>query len=407
MKNGLVSISILCFLFYSAHSSSLPNKISFGDSAKPLTALWTFKTEGSIYSSACYDNSSIYFGSEDHHVYALDARTGKKKWAFKTGGAVSSSPVISGKKLFVLSMDGLLYALDVGNGKSVWTFKTGGETRLDIWDYYLSSPVVNNGIVYFGSSDNKVYAINEDTGQLIWTFITGNIVHADPLVKNDTLYIGSFDGWMYALHAKTGKSIWKFQTVGDQYFPRGEIQKGAAIHGNSLFAGSRDYNIYALNSATGRGKWNMKEKGSWIVATPLYSDGKLYFGTSDSHMFYCMDAGSGDIIWKLPLNMRVYGTAVQNENVIYFGCFNGKLYGVDALTGVILSSFQSNASKKNYYNVFDKNEKFRNDFQMYGPQFKESETRILSLGSFLATPVVHNGILYTGASDGYFYALRL
>ncbi len=59
----------------------------------------------------------------------------------------------------------------------------------------------------------------------------------------------------------------------------------------------------------------------------------LYFGTSDSHAFYCVDKDYGQVKWKLALSMRVYGSAVAKDSLIYFGCFNGKLYGVNYRTG--------------------------------------------------------------------------
>lgn len=399
---------LACFFLHSPEIFGMSLNLSIpGDTVKELRAVWTFKANGSIYSSAAYDNGKVYFGSENKNVYALDSRTGNQVWAFATAGAVASTPVIYDKKLYVLSMDGRLYSLNAENGRLVWTFRTGGEKRADIWDYYLSGPAVKNGIVYFGSSDNHVYALNSKSGKLIWKFKTGNIVHSDPLIKNDTVFIGSFDGGIYALDAKTGRKFWKFRSVGDQYFPKGELQKGVAMSGNTLYGGSRDFNIYALNSITGRGKWNMKEKGSWVIATPLYYKGRIYFGTSDSHQFYCMDAGSGDVIWKRSLNMRVYGSAVQQDSTIYFGCFNGKIYGVNAEDGKFLKVFQSNGSKENYASVYDSTDQFRKDFQLYGPGSEKSESKILSMGSFLATPLIVDEILYSGSADGNFYAVKI
>jgi eukaryotic-like serine/threonine-protein kinase len=224
-------------------------------------------------------------------------------------------------------------------------------------------------------------------------------------VHDDSLFIGSFDGWLYALHAKTGKLLWKFHTVGDASFPKGELQKAILYHDQTLYAGSRDYNIYAIDPNTGRGKWNMKEKGSWIIATPLAVNNLLYFGTSDSHTFYCMDATRGAVRWRLPLNMRVYGSAVAEGNCVYFGCFNGKIYGVDAAKGIIRKTFQTAASKRNYTSVYGDDEHFRKDFELYGKDMTEAEKKILSLGSFLATPLLQDGVLYIGSADGNFYAI--
>ena len=60
---------------------------------------WEFLTSRSsgygVYSSpAIGADGTVYIGSMDNKVYALDGATGIKKWEFETGGWVGSSPTI-------------------------------------------------------------------------------------------------------------------------------------------------------------------------------------------------------------------------------------------------------------------------------------------------------------------------
>ena len=369
--------------------------------------IWKFTAKSGIYSSPVIDNNIIYFGSNDSSLYALDKNTGKTNWSYNTKGQIRSKPLIHNETIIFNSTDGFIYSLNKNNGNEKWRFKTEGEKMYDIWDYYLSSPVFFEGMVYAGSGDSYVYAINAENGQLIWKQKTGDVVHASPVVFNQKVMAGSFDGYFYAFNYKTGEVQWKFKTVGDAYFPKGEIQREAVVYENSVVFGSRDYNIYALNCNTGTGLWNMKELGSWIIATPLVYKGNLYFGTSDSHRFYCMNAQTGEVRWSLQLNMRVYATAVIYKDKVCFGCFNGKLYGVNYQTGIIEYVFQTPESKVNYSGIYKENDVFRDDFVLYGTDTEKSEKRILELGSILSTPVINEGIIYFGDSNGFFYAIRL
>ena len=62
--------------------------------SKPDAVLWEFKTGGAVMSSPVIGaNSTVYVGSNDNNVYALDGATGRKIWEFETGGDVRS-PVI-------------------------------------------------------------------------------------------------------------------------------------------------------------------------------------------------------------------------------------------------------------------------------------------------------------------------
>ena len=56
---------------------------------------WKFKTGDWISSSPYVSEGVVYFGSNDEHLYALDAKTGELKWKFETAGSVNSSPDIS------------------------------------------------------------------------------------------------------------------------------------------------------------------------------------------------------------------------------------------------------------------------------------------------------------------------
>ena len=58
----------------------------------PLEVLWKFETGGMVKGSPVVSGGTVYIGSRDHYVYALDADTGTEKWKFKTGGWIYSSP---------------------------------------------------------------------------------------------------------------------------------------------------------------------------------------------------------------------------------------------------------------------------------------------------------------------------
>ncbi len=371
--------------------------------------LWKYATQNKIVTTPLVDNSQIYYGSEDGNFYCHALQDGRLLWKYAAGKPIRSSATVAGGKVFFGCEDGNVYALNASNGALQWKFATKGERLYDLWDYYRSSPVLLQGKVIIGSGDGNVYAIDAGSGKELWHYTTGDVVHADPVVNNDTVFIGSFDGYFYALNGATGTLIWKFKTVGDRNFPKGEIQKAALVTRDAVYFGSRDYNIYALNKSTGIGLWNMKEQGSWISATPLDKDGKLFFGTSDSHAFYCLNSYSGEIQWKSPIPLRTYNTPVAHDTLILAGCYDGHLYGFGHKKGQVAWKFQTEGSQKNYSTVYDATGHFRKDFTMYGNDSvtNASEQKIMNLGSILSTPVIKAGVVYFGSTDGNLYAVRI
>ncbi len=372
-----------------------------------LKEKWIFKTNGRVYSSPSISGNAVLFGSGDSCFYSVDKISGKQNWSYRTSGAVHADPAVSGDAVIFGSADGNLYSLDIQTGRLNWKFAAEVEKMLDMWDYYLSSPIVNQGVVYWGSGDGHLYAIDCQSGKLKWKFKSGGIIHAAPAFENGIVYVGDYAGNFYALNAENGIPVWQFRTVGDLYFPNGEVQKGAVVDSGTVYFGSRDYNIYALDVKTGRGKWNMKEVGSWVIATPVVYKNNIYFGTSDTHKFYCLRKTDGKVMWQIPLPMRVYGSGIVQNNVLWFGCFDGILRGVDPMSGELRYEYQTKGSKENYSKVYGDDGKFRKDFELYGKDYLESEATIHSLGSILSTPAIDNNVIYFGSSDGGLYAIIL
>jgi len=94
---------------------------------------------------------TVYFGSSDGNLYALNANTGNKKWAFRTNGIVHTSPALYKGKVYFGSWDTYLYALNAHTGKLQWKFKTGGQPVYHLLEGIQSSPVCADGMLYFGS----------------------------------------------------------------------------------------------------------------------------------------------------------------------------------------------------------------------------------------------------------------
>jgi outer membrane protein assembly factor BamB len=78
-------------------------------------------------SPAIGSDGTVYVGSYDHKVYALNGRNGARKWVFVTGDVVQSSPAIGPDgTLYVGSWDHKVYALKTeskGPAKSPWPMR--------------------------------------------------------------------------------------------------------------------------------------------------------------------------------------------------------------------------------------------------------------------------------------------
>ena len=87
--------------------------------------IWKFETGGGIFSPPTVGaDGTIYVGSDDHYLYALNP-DGSCKWSFEAEHWVRTSPVLSSDgTIYVGSRDDYLYAVNP-DGTMKWKFKTG------------------------------------------------------------------------------------------------------------------------------------------------------------------------------------------------------------------------------------------------------------------------------------------
>ncbi len=386
---------------------------------------WKFPTGARVMASPVWSEGTIYFGGDDGNIYAVEAKSGRQLWKRATAGPAPSTPAVSGGIVYALSYDGNLYALDARNGSVQWRFATGGERRFeakgihglrpknqtiaDPFDVFLSSPVVAQGAVYFGSGDGNLYAVDTATGDLRWKFPTGDVVHSSPAYVDGVLYFGSWDSYFYAVDAANGKEKWRFHGGEDpQIHNQVGFQSSPAVADGMVYTGCRDAQVYALDTATGNEKWRFDNALSWVISSPAVVDGKVYFATSDSSLYHVVESATGKSILKETDKAYMFSSPAVTDDVVFIGVLNGTLEARDRTTGKVLWSFETEASKQNKGWVLTADRHF-NDPLLYHSSWREdpivATDRQFSIGAIFSSPLVVEGVVYFGATDGYLYAL--
>jgi outer membrane protein assembly factor BamB len=388
---------------------------------------WTFPTGARIVSSPVWRDGTLFFGSDDGNVYAVDAATGRQRWMVRTDGPVPSTPALAGERVFALSYDGRVYALDVRTGEVLWKFATEGERRFearglhgmqprtqtfaDMYDVFLSSPLVVDGKVVFGSGDGHVYAVDAATGRLVWKFRTGDVVHASPAYADGLVVVGSWDGRLYALDAATGAQRWAFQAGIDPLMANQQgFQSSAAIADGTVYVGCRDGHLYAIDLRTGTAKWNSDTAGSWVVSSPAVSHGKVFYATSDSAQYRVDDAATGKPAYPMGSTQAyVFGSPTVAGDTVLVGVLNGTLEARDRDDGRVLWQFRTEAARANSGWTLAADGRFNSGLlfaSSWGDAQADGARRQQAAGSFFSTPLIVDGRVYIGSADANLYAIE-
>jgi outer membrane protein assembly factor BamB len=321
-------------------------------------------------------------------------------WEYDLNDGAGSSPTVKNNTVYIGTHDGTLFAIDADTGNKEWEFDEPG-------DEIVSSPAVVDGTVYFGSLDGTLYAVNTTDGTEAWNTPFDepeNEINSSPTVVEDTVYFGSRDGALYAVNADTGTEEWKYDEPEDRVF------SSPLVVDNTIYVGSDDGNVYAVDTG-GIEEWTFEEPAGRVRSTPTYANGTLYVGSSDESL-YAIDAESGDIEWEFTApSDRVFSSPTAWNGIVYVGSYDRTLYAVDAQTGEQLWAFtQPSQSVISSPTVADGTVYVGSrDGSMYGVDAITGQKQLeLSRPSEAvnSSPVVHDGTLYVASHDGRLYALE-
>ena len=287
--------------------------------------LWKIGTGGSICGLVLEHDGTVYFGSCNYNVYAVDARTGRLLWKFRTKERViNSSPVFWGGRIYVGSFDYNMYCLDAKGGKLIWKYKTEGEIS--------STPCLDRGKVFFGSKDRNLYCLDAVKGSLLWKFGTSEQILGTPAVHDGRLFIGSFDRNFYCMDATSGRLLWKFGTQGDVMG-----LTPPPVAGGAVYFASFDNFLYALDEKSGRMLWKVRTGMYGSSSSPVFHEGCLYHTPRDGTLLKMTP--DGEIVWKFTKN-EMLGYPLMHGGRIYVGCEDQNLYCI-SLDGRELWKFRT------------------------------------------------------------------
>lgn len=307
---------------------------------------------------------TLYVGSNQQVVYALNPETGEKKWEFNVGSSVVAAPEVLDDGVIFATKSGDVYKLDRITGKEIVSRKFGSQiigspyryeehlyiaagnilhqvdpktldTRFsaDCGGQITTSPTIHSILgkdgkyVFVATANNNLLAINTFEMPIVWTYAApqAGSFRSSPCIENDSiLYIGNNNGNLYAVRTTTGTGKWAYKTDG-------EIVSSPVAVGGNVLIGSYDRTFYSIDSETGLKRWSFNTTDK-IHASPIVFNQYVFFGSYDMN-FYCIDIIDGVMLWKMKTFGLIKSSPVEYQGSIYFSSYDKNLYRVDAETG--------------------------------------------------------------------------
>ncbi len=182
--------------------------------------------------------------------------------------------------------------------------------------------------------------------------IPGNRPIATPCFANGHLFVGggygSYD--FHAFDAATGKTAWSIRTADDG--PTAAVEENGYVAFNT-----ESCTVIVVEAETGKVVWQ-EWLGDPLMSQPAVSNGRLFIAHpangrgelqnnnslphnssnthvegSGTHAMLCADLRTGTHIWSYGIPGDVITAPVVDGDRLYFTCFNGTSYCLNALTG--------------------------------------------------------------------------
>jgi len=287
-----------------------------------LRPAWVFATGGDnrgLQATPLVHKGVLYLSADQSRVFAIDARTGRKKWSYdpKVGkdvervyccGSNNRGVALWGDLVFVGTMDARLIALHRDDGHVVW------ETRVIDWQggYSITgAPLVVKDMVLTGIAGGEfgvrgfVKAFDTRTGAERWRTYTipGRGEPGNETWPGDTWKNGGGPTWTTGVHDP------KLNLV---YWNTGN----AAPYNCNLRQGDNKWaaSTLALDADTGRIVWGFQytPNDCWdydAVSTPVLADValagrglvKALFHHDKNGFFYALDRTNGKFLYGEPI----------------------------------------------------------------------------------------------------------
>jgi alcohol dehydrogenase (cytochrome c) len=295
---------------YLAHRYSSLNQIDRSNAQKlrvvclfQLGEVATFTTGPVVYDGILY--ATTHFGT-----YAIDSATCRKRWSHQhvaTGpetNATNKGVAIAGGRVIRGTQDGHLYALDAKTGELLWDRLVANAM---VGEGIGAAPLIWNDLVFVGISGGdwgirgRMMAFRVADGSPAWTFElipTGSETGADTWQNPENAQHGGGPSWShYALDVRTPTLFVPVGNVAPDFHP--EMRPGANLFTSSLVA---------LDPNTGKLKWWYQlVKNDWhdrdTLAVALYDVGgkRLVATAGKDGVLHGLEANTGKHLFQVPV----------------------------------------------------------------------------------------------------------
>jgi outer membrane protein assembly factor BamB len=280
-----------------------------------LEVLWTFKAEDAFEGAVAIAGATVFAGSMDEKLYAIDLAKGSPKWKYK-GGPFKAPVAVRNGLVYAGDLDGNLHCVSAAKGDKSWVYETGAE---------VGGANFHGEDVLVASHDEHLHCIGKD-GKRRWAFKTDGPIYGCPAVVQSRTFLVGCDSQMHVIDVKNGKEVRGVELGG-------QTGATAAVRGEMLYIGTMRNEVKAIDWKKGQVRWTYKpRRAQAFFSSPAVTERLVVIGCRDNKV-HAIDRQKGTMVWTFPTGDRVDSSPVVAGTKVVAASLDGNLYVLDLATG--------------------------------------------------------------------------
>lgn len=153
------------------------------------TVRWTYESEDGFPKRLYATDSAVAFIGYQDFVSGVDVKDGTLRWRRDTGNWV---PSLSGRgeSIYFGSANTIVHALNIANGEILWQHNIEGGT----FNFVLGAPILIEDELIFLTQHGYILSLRVGDGELLWEYPTGITSRVGLLVSGGWIFIGDENG---------------------------------------------------------------------------------------------------------------------------------------------------------------------------------------------------------------------
>jgi outer membrane protein assembly factor BamB len=241
--------------------------------------VWRAKSGRRYTGRVVVAGETIYAGSVDRKVYAVDLSSGQLRWSSRLGGLIGGGVLVVGDTVYAASghPEGRVYALDARTGHRLWRTKTGT----------VGAPLaLVDGILVAETQRGDVFGLDPAAGTVNWRRVVGFSRIPAVAADSGTFVVATIDS-LFRLNARDGKVVRRARS------PGAIVSPWLAYRG-LLVAGTTDSGVVAISPGDLQPRWRVALDAP-VLGTPA-AQGDTVYAASRRGTLYRISGGAPDSV---------------------------------------------------------------------------------------------------------------